>query len=98
MWGAHQDAPSRVLPDVHFAGKDSQEAEYWETQYFQQWGPVPFTCFLSGKTHSFRVLPVISLSNTENSHNCPSLYFPKYKNKGKKFRYSSAFALKIYSD
>lgn len=98
MWTAHGDASPWVLPELCLAGKDSQEPEvrFWETQGFQQWDlPLSFA-FLMKK--QFQTLPIISLYNTENSHNCPSSYFPKYKNKGKKFRYSTAFALKIYSD
>ena len=98
MWRAHGEASPWVLPEVCSAGKDSQEPKVrlWETQSFQQWDLCLSFAFLM--KNQFQTLPIISLYNTENSHNCPSYYFPKYKNKGKKFRYSSAFALKIYSD
>lgn len=84
MWRAHGGRQSWVLPELCLAGKDSQEPEvrFWETQGFQQWDLRLSFAFLMKK--QFQTLPIISLYNTENSHNCPS-YFPKYnKNKGKK--------------
>lgn len=87
------------LPEIHLPRGGPSGGRVLEGSGRQAVGTpcLSFSSLLKKKSQ-LQSPPRMALSNAENSHNCACSHFPKYKNKGGKVHYSSAFALKIHSD